>query len=297
MDGAPSASAAAAKRGRAHDISSDLDSALDSLVTKLGATTHDDQDSLVAVLVDVLHVEPDIATFYLEASNFNPHVAVQLHMQQGVAAASGFHKRSRPPPAQPTYEPMPVFVAGLPDGWGSRVSAAGTIVFEHLATGHEQSTIPPGFHAAASSDEGADEADAWRRGRGRSMAEAPDAMAEAPATSSAHRLGSGVFAEQARASAPEADRPPLDDDDEELPAAPMAAPPSSQQGSYQYTPEPQPQVHLSVVCDGCEGPVVGHRFQCLTRSHFDLCEACMWSAEGAKWRVGHRFMKMSFVGA
>jgi hypothetical protein len=123
------------------------------------------------------------------------------------------------------------------------------------------------------------------------------AEAEAPATSSAHRLGSGVFAEQARASAPEADRPPLDDDDEELPAAPMAAPPSSQQGSYQYTPEPQPQVHLSVVCDGCEGPVVGHRFQCLTRSHFDLCEACMWSAEGAKWRVGHRFMKMSFVGA
>ena len=124
------------------------------------------------------------------------------------------------------------------------------------------------------------------------MAEAPDAMAEAPATSSAHRLGSGVFAEQARASAPEADRPPLDEEEEELP---MAAVPSSRRRSY--TPEPQPQVHQSVVCDGCEGPVVGHRFQCLTRSIFDLCEACMWSAEGARWRVGHRFMKMSFVGA
>ncbi|KOO29539.1 ubox-containing protein [Chrysochromulina tobinii] len=52
---------------------------------------------------------------------------------------------------------MPVFVDGLPDGWAARVSAAGTIVFEHLATGYEQSTIPPGFQAAASSDERADE--------------------------------------------------------------------------------------------------------------------------------------------
>jgi len=155
MGGAPSDSAPTAKRGRAHDIPSDLDSALDSLVVKLGATTHDDHDTLVAVLVDVLHVEPEIATFYLEASNWNPSEAVELLMQQTAGgevvqalADSGVSKRSRP---------MPVLVNGLPDGWAARVSAAGTIVFEHLATGYEQSTIPPGFQAAASSDERADE--------------------------------------------------------------------------------------------------------------------------------------------
>jgi hypothetical protein len=155
MGGAPSDSAPTAKRGRAHDTPSDLDSALDSLVVKLGATTHDDHDTLVAVLVDVLHVEPEIATFYLEASNWNPSEAVELLMQQTAGgevvqalADSGVSKRSRP---------MPVLVNGLPDGWAARVSAAGTIVFEHLATGYEQSTIPPGFQAAASSDERADE--------------------------------------------------------------------------------------------------------------------------------------------
>ena len=155
VGGAPSDSAPTAKRGRAHDTPSDLDSALDSLVVKLGATTHDDHDTLVAVLVDVLHVEPEIATFYLEASNWNPSEAVELLMQQTAGgevvqalADSGVSKRSRP---------MPVLVNGLPDGWAARVSAAGTIVFEHLATGYEQSTIPPGFQAAASSDERADE--------------------------------------------------------------------------------------------------------------------------------------------
>ena len=155
VDGAPSEVAPTAKRGRAHDAPSDLDSALGSLVIKLGATTHDDQETLVAVLVDVLHVEPEIATFYLEASNWNPSEAVELFMQQTAGgevfqplADSGVSKRSRP---------MPVFVDGLPDGWAARVSAAGTIVFEHLATGYEQSTIPPGFQAAASSDVGADE--------------------------------------------------------------------------------------------------------------------------------------------
>ena len=154
-DGAPSDSAPTAKRGRAHHTPSDLDSALDSLVIKLGATTHDDKETLVAVLVDVLHVEPEIATFYLEASNWNPSEAVELLMQQTAGgevvqalADSGVSKRSRP---------MPVLVNGLPDGWAARVSAAGTIVFEHLATGYEQSTIPPGFQAAASSDERADE--------------------------------------------------------------------------------------------------------------------------------------------
>ena len=141
VGGAPSDSAPTAKRGRAHDTPSDLDSALDSLVVRLGATTHDDHDTLVAVLVDVLHVEPEIATFYLEASNWNPSEAVELLMQQTAGgevvqalADSGVSKRSRP---------MPVLVNGLPDGWAARVSAAGTIVFEHLATGYEQSTIPP----------------------------------------------------------------------------------------------------------------------------------------------------------
>merc|ERR1711963_1060394 len=34
------------------------------------------------------------------------------------------------------------------------------------------------------------------------------------------------------------------------------------------------QVHWGVVCDGCEGPVVGPRFKCLVCPDYDLCATC-----------------------
>lgn len=33
-------------------------------------------------------------------------------------------------------------------------------------------------------------------------------------------------------------------------------------------------VHPNVICDGCEGPVVGARFKCTVCPNYDLCSTC-----------------------
>lgn len=33
-------------------------------------------------------------------------------------------------------------------------------------------------------------------------------------------------------------------------------------------------VHPNVICDGCEGPVVGTRFKCSVCPDYDLCSTC-----------------------
>lgn len=37
---------------------------------------------------------------------------------------------------------------------------------------------------------------------------------------------------------------------------------------------PPPAVHCNVICDGCEGSVVGTRFKCSVCPDYDLCSAC-----------------------
>ena len=51
------------------------------------AQTTNDHDELIALLVSILGVEPSVAQFYLEASQWNPHAAIQFHLQQGGGAA------------------------------------------------------------------------------------------------------------------------------------------------------------------------------------------------------------------
>lgn len=37
---------------------------------------------------------------------------------------------------------------------------------------------------------------------------------------------------------------------------------------------PRNMVHPNVICDGCEGPVVGTRFKCSVCPDYDLCSTC-----------------------
>jgi len=131
---------------RAHpetDGDDDLEASLEALTTMLGAATTHDQDTLIATICDVLGVDAATAAFCLEASNNDPHAAVQLHVQSGLAAAPRqAAKRAKP---APVFAGVPVTIAGLPPRWSARVSTAGTVVFVDEMTGYEQATMPPGF--------------------------------------------------------------------------------------------------------------------------------------------------------
>ncbi|XP_076059277.1 refractory to sigma P isoform X2 [Oratosquilla oratoria] len=47
-------------------------------------------------------------------------------------------------------------------------------------------------------------------------------------------------------------------------AGPNASAPGSEQGP----------THSNVICDGCDGPIQGYRYRCMTCPDFDLCAAC-----------------------
>lgn len=126
------------------DGDDDLEASLSALTTMLGAATTHDQDTLVAKLCEVLGVDAETASFYLEASNNDPHAAVHLHVNQAGGGAVPLQSAKRAKPA-PWHAGAPVTIAGLPSGWSARVSTAGTIVFVDATTGVEQATVPPGF--------------------------------------------------------------------------------------------------------------------------------------------------------
>merc|ERR1711994_719265 len=48
------------------------------------------------------------------------------------------------------------------------------------------------------------------------------------------------------------------------------------------------QVHWSVVCDGCDGPVVGPRYKCLVCPDYDLCATC----EARGLHVHHKMIRL-----
>merc|ERR1712165_692947 len=48
------------------------------------------------------------------------------------------------------------------------------------------------------------------------------------------------------------------------------------------------QVHWGVVCDGCDGPVVGPRYKCLVCPDYDLCATC----EARGLHVHHKMIRL-----
>merc|ERR1712107_731962 len=48
------------------------------------------------------------------------------------------------------------------------------------------------------------------------------------------------------------------------------------------------QVHWGVVCDGCDGPVVGPRHKCLVCPDYDLCATC----EARGLHVHHKMIRL-----
>ena len=128
-----------------HEAADDAtDDLVAAITTKLGGATTRDHDSTVATICEVLGVDASTASFYLEASNNDPHAAVHLHVQNhAVRQPHTNNKRHRSLPS--ALAGRHVSLAGLPPGWSARVSAAGTIIFVNDESGHEQAAVPPGF--------------------------------------------------------------------------------------------------------------------------------------------------------
>jgi len=247
---------------RAADTEQDLDATLSALTSKLASTSTRDHDGLVALVCEILGVDAGTAAFYLEASNNDPHAAVHFHVQNtGTALGHALPSQDlRQKRSKPTENlPMPVTIVGLPDGWGARVSEAGTIVFPHLARGPAPATVPPSFGARADDSDGKE-----------AMSDKEEIMSDAVAR------GDGKEAMS----------------DEVFASAPATAAPAEVSESNGRLRE-----HVHVVCDACERQIAGTRYRCLTRLNYDLCAKCMWDEPHAALRSGNEWMKMAFVTA
>jgi len=120
------------KRGPEDD---DLEAELGNLVNKLGAVTTDNHETLVNRFVEVIDVDAETATFYLEASHWSLPGAVALHLKQDRAGSSSSAKRRRR-----TWRTLEF--SGLPEGWSALATDSGRVVFRHATSGAEQPELP-----------------------------------------------------------------------------------------------------------------------------------------------------------
>ena len=151
----------------------DADDALSSILGKLGlgagSTIASDREAAVTVLMEVLLLEHEPASFLLESAADDVAVAVSLHFD---LSGGGAGKRSKVSTYEtqlgsgasalgaPTSTPLvrarwarrQVEIAGLPDGWTAHVSrTSGNVYFRHVESQHVQNCVPPGFADAPSS--------------------------------------------------------------------------------------------------------------------------------------------------
>ena len=62
-----------------------------------------------------------------------------------------------------------------------------------------------------------------------------------------------------------------------------------QQQQQQYLQQQQQQQHYGVTCDGCNNPIFGSRYNCVTCPNFDLCKEC----EDQGLHLHHNMVRMS----
>ena len=62
------------------------------------------------------------------------------------------------------------------------------------------------------------------------------------------------------------------------------------QSEFNFGTYEEPQIHMGVVCDGCNGSVIGIRYKCKICPDFDLCSEC----KGKNLHVEHEFTEIPF---
>lgn len=136
------------------DIMSLITSKMDALSTSSEDVS---KDEIIAIFMTVLECPDGEAVFYLESTNWNVEMAVQLKLEAD--ESSYYSKRGRTFGNQIFKDPVfqdgsglqkyvarEVNIEGLPEGWKAVVSRrTGTIYFVNEAFNIRQSQVPPGF--------------------------------------------------------------------------------------------------------------------------------------------------------
>jgi sequestosome 1 len=63
------------------------------------------------------------------------------------------------------------------------------------------------------------------------------------------------------------------------------------QSEYNFGNYEEPEIHMGVVCDGCNGSVIGFRYKCKICPDFDLCSEC----KSKSMHVEHEFTEIPFT--
>jgi|EP00427_Karlodinium_veneficum_P017335 hypothetical protein len=236
----------------------DFDAELGNLINKLGAVSSDDHDALAARFIEVTGVEASTATFYLEASSWKIHDAVSLHLQNS-SASRGRRRRSR---SRSRDRQMTHQKRTLRRSLGIAISVSG---------------LPKDWSAKIC---GSGRIIFCHEPSGWEQPEAPPG-----------------FLDILNSTAQDAPRGFVDSVNSAFhgPAVmhgnDVIRPDGCSQLSKSKLVTQLDHPHLNVICDGCNTPIIGVRYQCLSREDYDLCDNCI----GTRSTPGETWMRHEFL--
>jgi hypothetical protein len=102
----------------------------------------------IRAFIEVLGATQEVASFYLESSDWNIETAVCLWLEYNPfpsARPSIFTSFEAPAVEVSRYRARPVNIEGLPADWIAEVHKHGQIFFTNIKTGAMQFQVPPGF--------------------------------------------------------------------------------------------------------------------------------------------------------